>query len=62
MLTGVIFFSFLPEFIPTIMTVVGILLGSVITFYMLEKKGLFPGLPFPIMMGLALGLAAGFLF
>lgn len=62
MLTGVVFFSFFPEFIPTIMTVVGILVGSIITFYMLEKKGLFPGLPFPIMLGLALGLAAGFLF
>ncbi len=62
MLTGTIFFSFLPEFIPTVMAVLGILAGSVITFYMLEKKGIFPGLPFPIMLGLALGLATGFLF
>jgi len=61
MLTGIVFFSFLPDFVPTIMAVVGILAGSVITFYMLEKKGLFPGLPFPIMLGLALGLGAGFL-
>jgi len=61
MLTGAIFFSFL-EFIPTVMAVLGILAGSVITFYMLEKKGIFPGLPFPIMLGLALGLATGFLF
>ena len=61
MLIGAIFFSFLPEFIPTMMAVFGILAGSVITFYMLEKKGIFPGLPFPIMLGLALGLATGFL-
>jgi presenilin-like A22 family membrane protease len=61
MLTGAIFFSFLPEFIPTVLAVFGILAGSVITFYMLEKKGIFPGLPFPIMLGLALGLTAGFL-
>jgi len=61
MLIGTLLFSFLPDFRPTIMAVVGILVGSVITFYMLEKKGIFPGLPFPIMLGLALGLAAGFL-
>jgi hypothetical protein len=35
--------------------------GSIITFYMLEKKGIFPGLPFPIMLGLILGLTLGFL-
>jgi presenilin-like A22 family membrane protease len=61
MLIGTLFFSFLPDFRPTIMAVVGILVGSVITFYMLEKKGIFPGLPFPIMLGLVLGLASGFL-
>ena len=61
MLIGTIFFSFLPDFRPTILAVVGILAGSVITFYMLEKKGIFPGLPFPIMLGLTLGLATGFL-
>jgi hypothetical protein len=32
-----------------------------VTFFMLEKKGIFPGLPFPIMLGLAFGLIAGFL-
>lgn len=61
MLIGTLLFSFLPDFRPTIMAVVGILVGSVITFYMLEKKGIFPGLPFPITLGLVLGLAAGFL-
>jgi hypothetical protein len=33
--------------------------GSIITFFMLEKKGIFPGLPFPIMLGLAGGLITG---
>ena len=61
MLTGVMFFSFLPNILPTILSIVGILAGSIITFFMLEKKGIFPGLPFPIMLGLAFGLIAGFL-
>ena len=53
MLMGVMFFSFLPSILPTIMAIVGILAGSIITFFALEKKGIFPGLPFPIMLGLA---------
>jgi presenilin-like A22 family membrane protease len=61
MLTGVMFFSFLPNILPTILSIVGILAGSIVTFFMLEKKGIFPGLPFPIMLGLAFGLIAGFL-
>ena len=61
MLTGVMFFSFLPNILPTIMAIIGILAGSIVTFFMLEKKGIFPGLPFPIMLGLALGLITGFL-
>ncbi len=60
MLMGVMFFSF-QSILPTIMAIVGILAGSIVTFFMLEKKGIFPGLPFPIMLGLALGLIAGFL-
>jgi len=59
MLTGVMFFSFLPSFLPVIFSIVGILVGSVLTFFMLEKKGIFPGLPFPIMLGLAFGLITG---
>lgn len=35
----------------------GILGGSFFTFLMLEKKGIFPGLPIPILLGLSLGLA-----
>ena len=61
MLMGVMFFSFLPSILPTIMAILGILTGSIITFFALEKKGIFPGLPFPIMLGLALGLITGFL-
>jgi len=61
MLTGSMFFSFLPDVLPAFLAVVGVLAGSVITFFMLEKKGIFPGLPFPIMLGLAFGLIAGLL-
>jgi len=61
MLMGVIFFSFLSSFLPTLMAIIGILAGSIITFFALEKKGIFPGLPFPILLGLAFGLITGFL-
>ena len=61
MLTGVMVKAFMPNILPTILAVVGILAGSMVTFSLLEKKGIFPGLPFPIMLGLVLGLAAGFL-
>ena len=61
MLMGVMFFSFLPNLLPTIMAIVGILAGSILTFFMLERKGIFPGLPFPILLGLTLGLITGFL-
>jgi len=61
MLMGVIFFGFLPRYLPTLMAIIGILVGSIITFFALEKKGIFPGLPFPILLGLAFGLITGFL-
>lgn len=60
-LTGAIYFQFAYSIFPVLASIVGIMIGSVITFYMLEKRGIFPGLPFPIMLGLALGLAVGFL-
>jgi presenilin-like A22 family membrane protease len=60
MLTGAMFFSFLPSVLPAIVAIIGIIAGSVITFFMLEKRGIFPGLPFPIMLGLAGGLITGF--
>ena len=64
MLTGAMFFSFLPSshiinILPCLMSIVGIMAGSIITFFMLEKKGIFPGLPFPIILGLAAGLITG---
>ena len=61
MLIGVMFFSFPQSILPTALSLIGILAGSILTFFMLEKKGIFPGLPFPIMLGLALGLITGFL-
>jgi presenilin-like A22 family membrane protease len=61
MLTGIMFFSFLPSILPTIVALIGIMAGSIITFFMLEKKGIFPGLPFPILFGLAGGLITGYL-
>ena len=60
MLIGVIFFNF-TSILPTIVAIIGILAGSIITFFMLERKGIFPGLPFPILLGLAGGLITGFL-
>ena len=59
-LTGAIFFNFM-NILPTIGAIVGILTGSIITFYLLQRRGIFPGLPFPIMLGLAGGLITGFL-
>ncbi len=61
MLTGAMIFGFPGTFLPVITSIIGILAGTVITFYMLEKRGIFPGLPFPILLGLALGLITGFL-
>lgn len=61
MLSGAMFFRFTPSILPFIASIVGIMAGSIITFFMLEKKGIFPGLPFPIMLGLTGGLITGFL-
>jgi presenilin-like A22 family membrane protease len=59
MLTGAMFFSFPSSVLPCLVSVVGIMAGSIITFFMLERKGIFPGLPFPILLGLAGGLITG---
>jgi len=67
MLTGALFFRFINSYafpvgiLPCLVSIIGILAGSIITFFMLEKKGIFPGLPFPIMLGLAGGLITGLL-
>lgn len=65
MLTGAMFFYFakldgLPwGILPCLVSIIGILAGSIITLFMLERRGIFPGLPFPIMLGLAGGLVTG---
>ncbi|NWG10506.1 hypothetical protein HXY33_01955 [Candidatus Bathyarchaeota archaeon] len=48
-------------FFSCLASVVGILVGCLLAFKMLERKGMFPGLPFPIFFGLVLGLAASLL-
>jgi hypothetical protein len=47
--------------IPSILSISGILIGSALSFRLLEKKGMFPGLPLPIMFGLGLGFLGVFL-
>ena len=61
MMMGVMVFNFPQSILPTVAAVVGILAGSIITFLALEKKGIFPGLPFPIMLGLGAGLITALL-
>ena len=56
MLTGVMFFSFPSIIFPSNSSVIGILAGSIITFFMLEKKGIFPRLTLPNHAGLSAGL------
>jgi len=67
MLTGSMLFYFVDSYhlpfgiLPCLVSVIGIMAGSIITFFMLERRGIFPGLPFPIMLGLAGGLITGLL-
>jgi presenilin-like A22 family membrane protease len=61
MLTGTIFFNSQSNILPTIMAIIGIMAGTIITFIFLQRRGIFPGLPFPIMLGLAAGLITGLL-
>jgi presenilin-like A22 family membrane protease len=44
-----------------IASIIGILLGCLLAFKILERKGMFPGLPFPIMFGLTAALLASLL-
>jgi len=46
---------------PYLLSLIGVLVGAFLTFIMLKKKGIFPGLPIPIFLGLALGLLGSFL-
>jgi presenilin-like A22 family membrane protease len=65
MLVGTMFFTYINSapypfgLLPCLISIVGIMAGSIITFFILEHKGIFPGLPFPIMLGLAGGLIVG---
>ncbi|MEM2105949.1 MAG: presenilin family intramembrane aspartyl protease [Candidatus Bathyarchaeia archaeon] len=43
-----------------IASIIGILAGCLLTFKMVEKKGMFPGLPFPVFFGFAAGFAVAF--
>ena len=54
MLSGSMLFSY--GIVSYIVSIVGILFGTLLTFLILEKKGIFPGLPFPVFLGLAGGL------
>lgn len=47
--------------ISCVASIVGILLGCFLSFKMLERKGMFPGLPFPILFGLTAGLLVSLL-
>ena len=58
MLSGSILFEFQPNLLPCLVSLVGITVGSLLTLMMLEKKGIFPGLPFPVILGLAGGILA----
>lgn len=49
------------DYISCIASMIGILAGCLLSFKMLEKKGMFPGLPFPIVLGLAAGLLVSLL-
>jgi presenilin-like A22 family membrane protease len=57
MLSGSMLLNFNSLF-PYFVSIIGILAGSFFTLIMLEKKGIFPGLPFPIVLGLAGGILA----
>ena len=57
MLTGSILLNY-NSLLPYLVSLIGILAGSFLTLIMLEKKGIFPGLPFPIVLGLAGGILA----
>jgi presenilin-like A22 family membrane protease len=58
MLVGSILFEFQPTLLPCLVALIGITVGSFLTLIMLEKKGIFPGLPFPIVLGLVGGILA----
>jgi presenilin-like A22 family membrane protease len=54
MLSGTMLFKL--GWIPCLVSIICILAGSFITLLLMEKKGIFPGLPFPIFLGIVGGL------
>ncbi|MCW4011300.1 MAG: presenilin [Candidatus Bathyarchaeota archaeon] len=56
LLTGTMFINI--NLAAALFSVIGILLGSYLTFLMLERRDIFPGLPIPLATGIALGLLA----
>jgi presenilin-like A22 family membrane protease len=56
MLSGSMLFNF--GILSYIVSLIGVLAGSYFTFIMLEKRGIFPGLPFPILLGIIGGVLA----
>jgi presenilin-like A22 family membrane protease len=61
MLVGSILFEFQPNLLPALVSLIGIVAGSLLTLVVLEKKGIFPGLPFPVAFGLAGGILTALL-
>jgi len=59
MLSGHMFLNF--GFIPCLASIFGITLGCLLVFKILEIKRMFPGLPFPVLLGLAFGILASLL-
>jgi presenilin-like A22 family membrane protease len=59
LLTGNMLINF--NLVTCLFSVAGILVGSYLTFLVLEKRDVFPGLPFPIALGIAFGLLASLL-
>jgi len=53
MLSGHMLLNF--GLVPCLASIVGISLGCLLAFQMLKKRGVFPGLPFSIFLGLILG-------
>jgi presenilin-like A22 family membrane protease len=56
MLSGNMLINF--GFVSCLASIMGILSGCLLSFKVLEKKGMFPGLPFPIFFGLAASILA----
>jgi len=59
MLSGHMLLNFGP--VSGFASIVGILIGCALSFRMTEKRGIFPGLPFPVLFGLATGFMASLL-